>query len=217
MDAHTQTDLKFWDEISPHHAASDTYGVDGFLQGRNTLGEIELAEMGDVTGQQLVHLQCHIGLDTLSWARLGARVTGVDFSPAALRIARELTEQTHLDARFVEADVSDAPSAVGHRSDIVFTSRGVLMWLPDLEAWASACASLLEPGGTFYLLDHHPLAMALTPTDQGLALTQSYFSTAEPHVIHTDGSYAVRDVGLVNDETHEQPQLPDLFSVRGHT
>jgi 2-polyprenyl-3-methyl-5-hydroxy-6-metoxy-1,4-benzoquinol methylase len=203
VDEHLATNLRFWDEIAPHHAASQAYAVDSFVAGRNTLGAPELAEVGDVTGRELVHLQCHIGLDSLSWARLGAHVTGVDFSAEAVRIARRIADRAGLQARFVEAEVTEAPTALGRTFDVVFTSRGVLMWLADLDRWAQACATLLEPGGRFYLLDHHPLSMALTTTEGGLVLARSYFPTSRPGVSRYDGSYAVRDVGLVNDETHE--------------
>ena len=257
MDQHALVNRQFWDEIAPHHAASDFYAVRKFVGGRDTLGEIELAEVGDVAGKQLVHLQCHIGLDTLSWVRRGADVTGVDFSAESLRIARELAAQTGLPARFVESDVVAAPELLDRTYDVVFTSRGVLMWLGDLHAWATACVRFMRPGGVFYLLDIHPLAMAVVEVDGGLSLRSSYFGNVEPAITNDDGSYAVRDVGLTNSETYEwihpvgdvvsalvragitveflhefpadephpsihnrdrtdNPQLPGLFSVRGH-
>jgi SAM-dependent methyltransferase len=259
MDEHTRVNRKFWDEVSPHHAASDFYDVESFINGADTLGAIESAELGDLSGQRMVHLQCHIGLDTLSWARRGVDVTGVDFSPASSAIACDLARRTELSAHFVEADVYAAADVLGDTYDIVFTSRGVLMWLGDLPAWARTCAALLRPGGTFYLLDIHPLSMALEQTDSGLHLASSYFGSAEPDITREDRSYAVHDVGLANQETHEWihpvgevvsalidagividflrewptddcapttlsaddvhagvPQLPGLFSVRGH-
>jgi 2-polyprenyl-3-methyl-5-hydroxy-6-metoxy-1,4-benzoquinol methylase len=203
MDQHTSVNQKFWDEIAPHHAASEFYAVERFVAGADTLGEIELAELPDVSGQRMVHLQCHIGLDTLSWARHGADVTGVDFSAESLRIARNLATRTEVKATFVESEIVSAPQILGDTYDIVFTSRGVLMWLGDLDAWASACAALLRPGGVFYLLDIHPLAMAIEQTDAGLRLAQSYFAAREPGIRSADGSYAVQDVGLTNTETRE--------------
>lgn len=259
MDEHTSVNRLFWDEISPHHAASDHYDIQSFLDGQNTLGAIELAEVGDVAGKQMLHLQCHIGLDTLSWARRGAEVTGVDFSPAALDIARDLATQTGADARFVVSDVMDAATTLDDTYDIVFTSRGVLMWFSDLTRWAGVCYQLLRPGGMFYLLDIHPLGMAIEQTDTGIRLARSYFAAEDPDVTSEDGSYAVHDVGLTNTTTHEWihpigdvltalinagitidslrewptdthapttlssseehagiPQLPGLFSIRGH-
>jgi SAM-dependent methyltransferase len=259
MDQALSVNRDFWDEVAPHHAASDFYAVESFVAGRDSLGEIEVAEVGDVRGAEFVHLQCHIGLDTLSWARRGARVTGVDFSAASLRIARDLASRIGVPARFVESDVAAAPDLLRETYDIVFASRGVLMWIGDLDAWATSCARLLKPGGIFYLLDIHPLGMALEQTDDGLRLSTSYFTGAEPNVTSADASYAVRDVGLVHTETREWihpvgdivsaliragivieflhefatdsyapttlsasgqragvPQLPGLFSVRGH-
>ncbi|HVX47264.1 MAG TPA: class I SAM-dependent methyltransferase [Mycobacteriales bacterium] len=203
MDEHAAVNRRFWDEIAPHHAASEFYAVESFVDGADTLSPIEVAEVGDVRDKDLVHLQCHIGLDTLSWARRGAHVTGVDFSEASLEVARTLANRTGLPAEFIGTDVVEAPERLGHTFDIVFTTRGVLMWHGDLDAWAGACARLLKPGGVFYLLDIHPLGMALEPAGDGFRLTQSYFSGATPTVTSKDASYAVQDVGLTNTETRE--------------
>lgn len=202
VNEHTAVNRQFWDEVAPHHAASSFYGVAAFVAGADSLGDIELAEVGDVTGRDVVHLQCHLGLDTLSWARHGARVTGLDFSAESLRVARELAVRTGLAARFVEADVCAAPEALGTTYDLVFTSHGVLMWIGDLDAWARSAARLLRPGGIFYLLDIHPLGMALEQVPGGLRLAASYFGGGAPSVTVADGSYAVEDVGITG-ETHE--------------
>jgi len=259
VDEHTAVNRDFWDEVAPHHEASEFYDVESFVAGRDTLGDIEVAELGDMAGRRMVHLQCHIGLDTLSWARRGVDVTGVDFSPASLKIARDLARRTGLSARFVESDVYTAAATLGDTYDVVFTTRGVLMWLGDLAAWARTCARLLRPGGVFYLLDIHPLGMALEQTDDGLRLAANYFGSGLPDITREDRSYAVQDVGLANQETREWihpvgsvvsalidagitidflhewptdefapttlsssdahagvPQLPGVFSVRGH-
>jgi 2-polyprenyl-3-methyl-5-hydroxy-6-metoxy-1,4-benzoquinol methylase len=204
MDAHTGVNQRFWDEIAPLHAASDYYDVDGFLAGATTLGDVEVAEVGGVTGLRMAHLMCHFGLDTMSWARRGAQVTGVDFSIEAISIARGLAERADLDVPFVCADVLDADRHLGrHTYDVVFLSRGVLMWVEDIPALAEVCASLLKPGGLFYLLDVHPLAMVIAQTAAGLHLQRSYFHSPTPSAVSTDGSYAVSDAGLRNRETHE--------------
>src|SRR5690606_2911642 len=138
--------------------ASRFYDVDGFLAGGCSLLPIEREEVGDVRGKSLLHLQCHFGLDTLSWARRGARVTGVDFSSAAIAKAEELAARAVLEARFVECEVTRAGEALSHELfDVVCTSWGVLGWLPDLGAWARTAASLVKPGGTFYLAELHPV------------------------------------------------------------
>lgn len=195
MDEHTAVNQKLWDELAPLHAASALYDVDSFLGGANTLGRLEIGEVGSVAGKRLVHLMCHFGLDTLSWARLGARVTGVDFSGEAVRIGRELAERVGLDAEFVESDVLAAHERLDATFDIVFMSKGVMMWIRDLPAWAAVCARLLKPGGVFYLLDSHPLANA--------AAGGSYFPTPEPTVVVADGSYAVSNAGLSHQESRE--------------
>ena len=140
---------------------------------------------------------------TLSWAGRGARVTGVDFSAEALAIARQLGEQVGVEAQFVHSDVLQAAEKLDSTFDIVFLSKGVMMWIQDLSAWAGVCARLLKPGGIFYLLDYHPLANALTQTADGLALHRSYFHDPEPAVIVADGSYAVPDAVLEHKESRE--------------
>lgn len=203
MDTHALINRRFWDEIAPLHAASDFYDVKAFLDGASTLDEIDRAEVGDVAGKDLLHLMCHIGLDTLSWARAGARVTGVDFSVGSLDIARDLAARTGTAATFVCADVLEAADRLGATFDVVYLSRGVLMWVADITSWARTCARLLEPGGAFYLLDNHPVALSIVEEGGRLSVDRSYFPEEEPAVVRSDGSYAVHDAGLANTETRE--------------
>ncbi len=204
MTGHTDVNQSFWDEVAPLHAASGYYRLDEFLAGADALGDREVAEVGDVTGRTMAHLMCHIGLDSLSWARRGAQVTGVDFSTEAIRIARGLAERSGIDATFVRSDVFSAADRLGRGAfDIVFLSRGILMWIEDITAWAEACATLLKPGGVFYLLDIHPVALALAPTDSGYVLRGSYFHASEPSIVVKDGSYALSGVGMQHQETRE--------------
>lgn len=181
-----------WDEVTPIHARSAFYDVAGFKAGRSTLHALERAELGDVAGKRLLHAQCHFGLDTLSWARLGAQVTGVDFSPAALALARDLATETGLAARFIEANVYALPDELAGQFDIVFTSHGVLCWLPDLPRWAAALARCLAPGGVFYLMENHPLLniFANERDVTGFTVAHSYFHQTEPVRWEPDGSYA---------------------------
>lgn len=203
MADHTVANRAFWDEIAPHHAASEFYAVDRFLSNPDSLGDIEKAEVGPVAGLSICHLQCHLGLDTLSLARRGATVTGLDFSAESLSIARDLSSRTGIAATFVRADVLDAAEALPTGHDLVFTTGGVLMWVADLDRWAHNCRQLLRPGGVFYLLDIHPLAMVLEATDNGLRLASDYFGSRKPMITSADASYAVSDVGLQHQETHE--------------
>ena len=156
MDHRLETNLRNWNERTPVHAASSFYDVAAFKAGANALNDVERREVGAVAGKSLLHLQCHFGLDTMSWARLGAQVTGLDFSDAAIDVARELNAELDLGARFVCANVFDTADVIDERFDFVYTGKGVLCWLPDLGAWAKTVARLLKPGGVFYLMDGHP-------------------------------------------------------------
>ena len=178
----------WWDERVAAHLAGDFYDVPGFLAGRSTLRPFETAELGDVGGCHLVHLQCHFGLDTLSWARKGALVIGVDFSPIAVAAARDLALRAGLAAEFVEAGVYDAVQALDGRTfDVVYTSIGSIIWLPDITRWASTVAALLAPGGRFYLAEFHPFSVVLGEED--LTVTDSYFDPG-PFLHDEPGSYA---------------------------
>jgi SAM-dependent methyltransferase len=164
-----------WDLKTKGNLGSDFYDVASFKEGRNALRALEQEELGDVRGRSLLHLQCHFGLDTLSWARLGARATGVDFSQEAVALADSLAAELGLDVRFVCANVYDLPDVLEGEFDIVFTSYGVLHWLPDLDGWARVVARFLRPGGTFCLVDFHPLLRLFEDVDGKLELTGSLF------------------------------------------
>jgi len=164
-----------WDDRVPIHLASSFYDLAGFKAGASTLRPFELGEVGDVTGRRLVHLQCHIGLDTLSWARRGALVSGLDFSAPAIEAASSLAASVGLPAHFVVSDVYDAVAAFGgRRFDIVYTGIGALVWLPDVFGWARVVAGLLAPGGFVYLVDGHPFAQILDDAS-GRVVTRDYF------------------------------------------
>jgi SAM-dependent methyltransferase len=147
-----------WDERADIHAEDSTgaYGIARFLAGEDVLFPIEAAEIGDVAGLDVLHLQCHIGIDTLCLARRGARVTGLDFSEKSLSHARELAAKAGLPARFVQGNVYSAPALVGGLFDLVYTTWGTVAWLPDIRLWGEVIGSLLRPGGRFYFADTHP-------------------------------------------------------------
>jgi SAM-dependent methyltransferase len=177
-----------WDDRVPVHLASEFYDLAGFRAGRETLRAFEVAEAGDVRGKRLVHLQCHIGLDTLSWARHGALVSGLDFSGPAIEAARSLAAELGLTASFVASDVYDAPAAfAGQRFDIVYASVGSLVWLPDVTRWARVAAALLAPGGFLYLVDGHPFGQVLDDAT-GTTVSYDYFDDG-PQVLEHPWSY----------------------------
>lgn len=168
-----------WDELTPVHMRS--YGVERFLAGERWLPEQILKEVGPVKGLSLLHLQCHFGLDTLAWARQGASVTGVDFSPIAIDAALELSDQAEIPARFICSDIYTLPQILEETFDIVFTSIGVLCWLKDLDRWAQIVARFLKPGGVFYIMDGHPLLYTFDD-DGRFQFEVSYFHQDEPYI-----------------------------------
>jgi SAM-dependent methyltransferase len=177
-----------WDERVPIHAEGKHYDLAGFVAGRSSLREFEPDELGAVEGLTLIHPQCHIGLDTLSWARRGARVTGLDFSEPAMSVARELAGRIGVEAEFIVSDVYDSLEAVGGRQfDIVYTGIGALNWLPDIERWAAVMAGLLAPGGRFYMVELHPITEVFG--DEDLTIERSYFERG-PLLFDEPGTYA---------------------------
>jgi SAM-dependent methyltransferase len=179
-----------WNRWVRVHLQSSFYDVEGFVAGRNSLTAIERALLGDVAGQEVLHLQCHFGQDTLSIARLGARVTGLDFAEVGLRAAADLADRCGLVAHWVHANVLDSQPALDGRFDVVFTSFGAIGWLPDLKPWGRNIARYLKPGGRFVLVEFHPFVWMYD--DAFLRLAYPYFC-GEPIVLKTQGSYAAPD------------------------
>ena len=159
MNHMTQTNKQGWDGLAATHYQN--YHIDQLLAGTPLLNDLIRAEVGDVTGKSLVHLLCHIGTDTLSWALLGARVTGIDISPESLKYARLLAGQMGIDAQFIEADILDVIEKVDQKFDIAFSSTGVLCWLPDIQRYAQTVRHLLKEDGFFYIFDGHPFRAVL--------------------------------------------------------
>ena len=182
MNPHHAINRRWWDEVVPVHVESAFYDLEGFLEGKITLGHVEREAVGDVVGKRLLHLQCHIGTDTLSWARLGAEVVGIDFSPAATRQALRLARQTGLDgvARFHELDVTSAGRVCGGAFDVVLTSLGTIVWLASLEGWADTIVDNLADDGFFYFLDAHPASMIFDESVTAPTVAYDYFHCATP-------------------------------------
>ena len=197
-----------WDERAPAHAKSPDYALDDFRNDPSFLSyvvQFDLPRLGDITGLRGVHLQCHIGTDTISLARLGAKMTGYDFSPAALAEARKLNDELGAGVDFVEGDLYDAVSVLGAgQFDLVFTGIGALCWLPDIKRWAAVVSQLLRPGGRLFIREGHPMlwAMADTRTDNLLVVDYPYFETAEPVVFEEGGTYVETEVEFQHNVTH---------------
>jgi SAM-dependent methyltransferase len=183
-----------WDEWTRIHETSAFYDLEGFKRGGVRLRPYELDEIGPVDGLELLHLQCHFGIDTLSWARLGARVTGVDFSLAGVELARSVAAEIGIDgARFVHSDLYDLPTVLDGTFDLVYTSRGVLGWLPDVRRWAEVIAHFVRPGGRFYITEIHPVAQVFEDDDiepGELRLRYPYWQHVKPLSFPVIGSYA---------------------------
>jgi SAM-dependent methyltransferase len=198
-----------WDERAPAHAASPDYSVERLATDAAFISDVvrfDQPRLGDVAGLRGVHLQCHIGTDTISLARLGASMTGLDFSPASLAQARDLAARTGDDARFVEADVYDAVGVLGAASfDLVFTGIGALCWLPSIRRWAGVVAGLLRPGGRLFIREAHPMLGTLSdPREEGLIVVDfPYFERAEPTVWDQGGTYVRTDAVFTHNRIHQ--------------
>jgi SAM-dependent methyltransferase len=174
---------EYWDGKAAFHVAS--WDIDAFVADPARLTRIVAADreaLGDVRGRSLLHLQSHFGMDTLAWARLGAAVTGVDFSPRAIAIAIDLAGRTGLAARFVEADLYATPTVLQETFEIVYTGGGALCWLPDIRGWAQVVGQMLQPGGTFYIREAHPVLWSLEDErdDTQLVIGRPYLEVARP-------------------------------------
>jgi SAM-dependent methyltransferase len=198
-----------WDERAPAHAASADYGVARFAEDPAFLSDVvrfDRPRLGDVSGLRGVHLQCHIGTDTISLARLGATMTGLDFSGAALAEARRLAARVGAGVEFVEADVYDAVTVLGgSQFDLVFTGIGALCWLPSIRRWAGVVAGLLRPGGRLFLRETHPMLASLGDTrpDGLLVVDSPYFERDDPCIWEEGGSYVQTDVVFTQNVAHQ--------------
>jgi SAM-dependent methyltransferase len=195
MDDALRDNRRLWDRWTEINSASEFYDVAAFRDGTRPirLADYEREEIGPVEGKSLLHLQCHFGLDTLSWARLGAQVTGADFSEAGIAAARALAAEVDVAATFVVSNLYDLPDVLDGQFDVVYTSRGVLGWLPDIDGWARVAAHFVKPGGIFYVTEIHPVAQVFENegVEPGeLRPTYPYWSHRDALKFDVNGSYA---------------------------
>ena len=236
LDEHARTNLAGWDERAGLHASDRTgsYRIEQVVGGRSCLHAIERDGLGDVRGLRVAHLQCHIGLDTLSLAHLGARPVGLDYSPVAVAAARDIAARAgRADVAFVESDVHDARAALEGDFDLVYVTWGAINWLPDIAAWARVVASLLRPGGRLFLAESHPVTLCLeeregrieaaydwrTPVDRPLTFEAETTYTGDERKLENTASYewihplsdivaGVVDAGLAVTRLTEHEELP---------
>jgi SAM-dependent methyltransferase len=232
--AYSEVNRHWWDQVVPIHEASRGYDREGFLSGKQPLCPVELAELGPlVAGKRLLHLQCHFGIDTLNWARLGAQVTGLDYSAPAIEAAQRLARDSGIAGRFVHGEVYEAPALLGETFDVVYTGIGALCWLPDIRRWAQVVARCLAPGGLLYVYEGHPMLWTLNDrrSDGVLEVEGSYFEIATPFLNEGDTTYvdgpklerrqtynwnhglgeiatAIIEAGLRIDFIHEHREVP---------
>lgn len=208
-----------WNKRTAVHKDSSFYDLESFKKGKSSLNEIELKALGDVKGKSLLHLQCHFGMDTLSWARKGAKVTGVDLSDEAIRLAKEINNELKLDAAFIcsniyELKVVETATFSGEKSkgefDIIFTSYGTIGWLPDLDSWANIIYFFLKPGGVFYMVDFHPVLWMMDEDFQ--KIKYDYFNTAVIAEENT-GTYTDRNAPIKSIEYTWNHSFTEIFSA----
>lgn len=201
---------KLWNQRTAVHKDSSFYDVASFLQGKTSLNEIELRELGDVKGKKILHLQCHFGMDSLSLARMGADVIGVDLSDTAIEEARKLNDQLSLNAKFICCNVYDLKDHLNGQFDIVFTSYGVIGWLPDLNKWAEIISQFLKPGGFFYMAEFHPVVWMF---DEEFKEVKYYYHNHETIVIDSEGTYTDRDADIYAKEYSWNHSLSEVLNA----
>lgn len=200
---------KSWNEKTQVHVDSDFYDMKSFLAGETSLNSIELDLLGDIKGKRILHLQCHFGQDTISLAKLGASVTGVDLSDAAIAKARELATQMDADASFICCDIYDLPNHLDEQFDYVFSSYGTITWLPDLDKWAKLISSFLKPGGKFVFVEFHPVVWMFD--DNFEKIGYNYFNDGA--IIESEsGTYADRSAEMTPENVTWNHSMSEVIS-----
>lgn len=199
-----------WNNRVSGHLASDFYQMDAFRAGETSLKEIEMELLGDIQGKSVLHLQCHFGQDTLSLARMGASVTGVDFSENAIEAARQLAQELSIDAHFHCCDVYSAPSFITEKFDIVYTTYGTIGWLPDLDQWAKVVSHFLKPKGKFIFVEFHPVVWMFD--DDFHHVAYNYFQD-EAIVEDVSGSYADKSMQILDTTVTWNHGLSEVYQA----
>lgn len=204
-----EANKKAWNSKTPVHIGSEFYDVESFKKGKTSLTFIELEELGDIKGKTILHLQCHFGMDTLSLARMGAKVTGVDMSDQAIEAAKKLNEELNLDAEFICCNIFDLPKLLDKKFDIVFTSYGVIGWLPELDEWGKLISHFLKPGGMFYMVEFHPFIWIFD--DEFKYFQYSYFLKGPIEETYS-GTYADRNADIQNTSYGWNHTFSEIFN-----
>ncbi len=199
-----------WDAKTDIHVESEFYDVKGFLNGKEILNEPELELLGDLSGKSILHLQCHFGLDSLALARKGAKVTGIDLSSKAIKKAKDLNQQLQLDAEFIESDIYSLPEILNAKFDIVYTSYGVIGWLPDMQKWASVVSNFLKTGGKLVFVEFHPVVWML---DKNFTHIKYCYFNKEEIVETEEGTYTNRDAAIAETSVSWNHDFGEVISA----
>lgn len=211
MNKYIKANQKNWDERTPVHISSKRYGVASFKKGRITLKQLELEELGSVKGKSLLHLQCHFGLDSMSFARLGAKVTAVDFSGDAINYAKELNKELNLNVKFIQSDIFELSKKLHSKFDVVFASYGIFCWIPDVNKWLEIASSFLKKGGILYVVDDHPFHVIFDDKKLCYSSFSSYFSD-KPVRIESEGTYVDRKAKIKTHTYQWTHKLSDFIN-----
>lgn len=206
-----KTNTETWNKKVAIHVKSDFYNVEAFKKGRTSLNRFELKALGAVSGKSLLHLQCHFGQDTLSWSRMGANCTGVDISEEAIKVAQNLNNELEQDAQFICCNVLDVSKHISETFDVIFTSYGVIGWLPDLKPWAQMISERLKPGGVFYIVEFHPIAWMFDYLETPPKLKYGY-QQKEPIYEEYKGTYADENSEMISKEYGWNHGLGEIVS-----
>lgn len=202
---------KLWNKRTPIHIRSDFYDLEAFKSGKNSLMPTELEELGDISGKEILHLQCHFGQDSLSLQRLGGKVTAVDLSDVAIEEAKKLGKGLNLDTTFINSDIYKVREKLDKKFDIVFTSYGVIGWLPDLKKWAELIHHFLKSGGMFYIVEFHPFLWMYDEKRQNIIY--SYFFEEDPIEEFVETGYADKNAKINCMEYGWNHHFGEIFSV----
>lgn len=201
-----------WNEKVKVHSKSEMYDIEAFKEGKSSLMPYELETLGNVSGKSLLHLQCHFGQDTLSWSRMGAKCVGVDLSDEGINLAKSLNADLNLDAEFVCCNVLDTSKHIDQQFDIVFTSYGVIGWLPDLKPWGQMIAERLKSGGIFFIAEFHPIVWMFDYLENPPSLKYGYM---QDEVIYEEyeGTYADESSNMISKEYGWNHGLGEVISA----
>lgn len=209
MKDYASINKKWWDKVTPIHARSKLYNLEKFKKGKSSLQSIEIKEIGNVKGKSLLHLLCHFGQDTLSFARMGANVTGVDISEESIKFAQKLSKEIDVSSNFICSDIYKLPEVLNKKYDIIFASYGALCWLSDIEKFIKIIHHFLKKGGMFYIVDLHPFTNILT---SDFKIDYDYFDK-EPSVDDSSGTYADWNADIKGNTYLWSHTLGDLINT----